>query len=102
MNNLDFIRQKCVEANPEGGIMNKTYPGLQKRPIRLADCLLAIKEKVGGEAGIYQKWLDGSYQAKKSIVGFIFGDQMHCWNLRKDSLEEQDEDTITFIADLLK
>ena len=52
------------------------------RPIRLADVLLALKEQRG-------------------YLGVTILEKEH-WNLRADSLEEQSDECIAFLADLLR
>jgi hypothetical protein len=91
--NLDLIRQKCIEANPEiMATRNCTHPNCQYaehtfsgRSIRLADVLLAIFEA------------DAEERADELIHGSV-----KVWNLRKDHLNEQSEETIDFLADLLR
>jgi hypothetical protein len=116
---LELIRQKCIEANPdklaehdhkklpcqevctnrvdiyhdwnerEGG--GCTY-GVQLGPIRLADVLLAI----GGRnvKSYYSVHKDGHW----CISNFR---DLCWWNLRKDDLTEQSDECIAFLADLL-
>jgi hypothetical protein len=130
--NLELIRQKCIEANPEivaeeqiaiayiwttkgewvesvplqvGNIPNELdcpfCKGLTSgkcgvhgtaiakrsamRPIRLADVLLAFGERVHNDDRI-----------DDLIKGTTYS-----WNLRKDNLNEQSEQTINFLASLL-
>jgi hypothetical protein len=88
---LALIRQKCVEANPEIDELkvfvcnNCADDGdVHYRPIRLADVLWLLEEK----------------KVAKQIGFDKIGDfALHMWNLRKDSLEEQSDETL---ADLLK
>lgn len=81
--NLELIRQKCVEANPDRG-MPWEINGV-KCPPRLADVLLAMFEA------------DAEERAEELIHGSV-----KVWNLRRDSLDEQSMETITFLAELLK
>lgn len=129
MTNLELIRQKCIEANPDiveclsckgqgftsehdvpashngGDGSCETCPvqvqcidcsatgKIEPRPIRLADVLLAIK-KDGfslSSDGIFLENID--YETYK---------ECGAWNLRKDDLNEQSEETINFLAELLK
>jgi hypothetical protein len=71
-----------VEAMREPG-SERLYPA--RRPIRLADVLLAMFEG------------DAEERADELIHGSV-----KVWNLRKDDLNEQSEETITFLAELLK
>jgi len=92
--NLELIRQKCIEANPE--IESRTFQfqnlHIHDQHIRLADVLLAIKQKEDGLTPV--------------ILGDIFwgeeGRMDTTWNLHKDDLNEQSEETINFIVELLK
>lgn len=86
---LEFIRQKCIEANP----------ALKERSdhcyrIRLADVLLAI---VKAEA----KKLGDKYSGIP-ICEKQFALVIRRWNLRKDSLSDQSLETSEFIYELLK
>jgi hypothetical protein len=58
------------------------------RPIRLADVLLAIGSKYA---------VDGAGEIYRS--GYLTGDSV--WNLRADDLEQQSEETISFLYELL-
>jgi hypothetical protein len=102
---LSFIREKCIVANPEigndysvaaiGGRLRNTSErvwnakAVQGRPIRLADVLLAINATLRKERGTIS--LD-----ENSVKLILF------WNLRADDLEKQSEETISFLAELLK
>lgn len=80
----------------------------QDRPIRLADVLLAIENTRDKNL---KKWYavstSGLFLENKveKITPRIYAHPMistlRSWNLRKDSLEEQSEETITFLAELL-
>lgn len=148
MNNLDLIRQKCIEANPE--IMElkfgctvlhndgetllvvrwntsndsldtvaigtaspfesyNLYPSeytVLGRPIRLADCLLAIHEAIiDGQEVEKNTRMNLDVNTSGLFTGNFFdweNDQVYFWNLRLDDLTQQSENTITFLADLLK
>lgn len=100
MNNIELIRQKRIEANPE--IENtyvldsfweinkvETAKIRQGRPIHLADVLLALPNPE--PLSLYpNRLLIGTHPA------------VFWWNLRKDDLTEQSEETITFLAELFK
>lgn len=92
MNNLDFIRQKCVEANPEK--WNKVTPVLRHFEFfRLADVLLAMRDN----------WVE--IRLSVPFVLFVQTYPNHAtakWDCRQDDLIEQDEETLAFLADLLK
>ena len=143
---LELIRQKCIEANPEivelkfgcEVILKQSIFGRQKgvhgfvgatpdgifivfpgdghqiyceeenayevigRPIRLADVLLAIfegkvYEKINEVPLILDSGLFGT-----STVGHAIKTSGYSWNLRKDDLNEQSEETINFLAKLLQ
>lgn len=83
---IDLIRGKCIEALSADGTRSEQslYARGFDRPIRLSDVLLAIQESGNGKAISYFLVADGN------------------WNLRKDSLDEQTNETISFLADLLK
>ena len=95
MKNLQIVRGAVIKANPEimeirvrklckehGFGNDKCHCIARQRPIRLADVLLAIGE-------IRPDFL--------LAVGHLAS-----WNLRKDNLEEQSEETINFLASLLE
>ena len=66
------------------------------RPIRLADVLVAILEKTREEG---ESWY---YVDKYGAFGRM--SKMHTyvsWNLRTDDLEQQSDETISFIASLV-
>lgn len=89
----------CVSSKGQAVSLEKNVrTTILGRPIRLADVLLAIREK-NKENWLWQKWLDGSHQAKKSIVSLIDYDG---WNLLKDNLTDQSQETIDFLSNLLK
>lgn len=66
------------------------------RPVRLADVLLASKGM------IHDIENDGEYMRTFELHEDGSHDLQIFWNLRKDSLEDQSEDTIEFIYSLLK
>ena len=65
------------------------------RPIRLADVLLAM-----GETD-WHVGTNGRFFAWSRNLGEMIG-QPVSWNLRKDDLNEQSEETINFLASLLR
>ncbi|HEY1757932.1 MAG TPA: hypothetical protein VGG72_21360 [Bryobacteraceae bacterium] len=141
MTNLDLIRQKCIEANPDivelkegcivhvnelshtvfgkdGGkfmaYLNRPFPDdllvndfydcefsegtdeirIIGRPIRLADVLLAAIGK-----GLAVNTIGVFMSDEEGIMPHTF---RAAWNLRKDDLNEQSEETINFLAELLQ
>jgi hypothetical protein len=98
---IAFITQKCIAANENKALFCEC-PLCQgdrwcSRPIRLADVLLAIEEKDNDVRDV-KIYLHQAFHE----VGIIWGNIEACWNLRKDDLTEQSEETINFIAGLLK
>jgi len=98
MNNqkLELIRQKCIEAHgecehPINAGARCQFGCCQNRPIRLADVLLAI------EPGIYLDVSGGFFKHDARGVRIYFA----IWNLRKDDLNSQSEETIDFLAGVL-
>lgn len=65
------------------------------REIRLADVLLAIKSSPKCDT----LW---EYEVISDLIWGKTNKQIEMWNLRKDSLSEQSEETLKFISDLLK
>jgi hypothetical protein len=104
----------CAEQNGEPGPLGRDSDGeaiwempsnrILGRPIRLADVLLAIAEtkawgrvkpKSAQSEEQYQSVLKGrSDISGKLIQGF--------WDLRRDDLQKQSDETINFIYELLK
>lgn len=82
----EFIRQKCIAANPEAYVFGVP------RPIRLADVLVPI---VGDLDEL------GSKEQFDPIAVSIVRTVGH-WNLRADDLEKQSEETISFIYKILQ
>jgi hypothetical protein len=117
--NLDLIRQKCIEANPEirtsrfrclcaeNGRCSYKDHNRVGREVRLADVLLAMNKKLNDEASgaVIIAGDDGTF-------GIVYTDrpgyekyvnwQSEEWNLREDDLTKQSEETISFLYDLLK
>lgn len=91
---LELIRRKCVEANTDSGIMNKTYPGIQKRPLRLADVLLAIGQT--RHLILLRLEEDGLHiSTGTGRVSFFY-------DLRQDDITLQSDECVAFLAELLK
>ena len=68
------------------------------RPIRLADVLLALKDKnkLGERIAVNQ---DGEFILTTTKENwFFYGEK---WDLKNDNLESQSEETIKFLANLL-
>lgn len=118
MTNLEIIRAACIKANPEILIEEIEHdqgdqePAIEvvTRSIRLADVLWAI----------YEAYLNGLLNGKThqglNLAGGIYADMSGeflaggvmdgasleiKWNLRKDSLKDQSEEIIAFLASLL-
>lgn len=95
---LEAVRAKIVEANLNGDWRESTCgrcgtcsSKFNVRPIRLTDVLLASQAADG--TGINQ-------------FGWFFmllEDDVECpqWNLRRDSLDDQSEETISFLHQVL-
>lgn len=90
------IRAKCIEAHPEIDHIQEAAPGrsealIDGRPIRLADVLLAWETK-------YEELPDQTIGRGMEQLWSIY-----CkWSLRADDLDQQSDETISFIHDLLK
>ncbi len=91
--NLETIRAACIKANPNDPALNQGG----RSHYGLTDVLLAI-------------WQINPYSYFLDVKGdFWVWDDIdkqptrlrRSWNLRKDSLEEQSEETLQFLADLL-
>lgn len=80
---LDLIRHKCVAANP-----TKDYTFYEPH---LADVLLAI-QNIGRPLGEAMSNVWWNKQERKLL---------NLYDLRKDNLTDQSDNTIKFIADLL-
>jgi len=97
----DFERV-IKESISRSSAFSHTFPTVEiiGRPIRLADVLLATHQKQVPIPWIavdsYGEFLGYWDKAKEPISNGL------SWNLYKDSLEEQSEETVAFIYDLLK
>jgi hypothetical protein len=102
-NNLELIRQKCIEAGgdtPNFCCKYQTYDpkdfcddclSHSEPTIRLADILLAIKA--------IENWNDYPIQVNDNVAFGAFPNYIElAWNLRKDDLNEQSEETINFFG----
>jgi hypothetical protein len=116
-NHLELIRQKCIEANPnrtEGWDIDSgrsTGSGyLEHMPCRLADVLLAIGKKENEPKSIEERivpkhYVNASGQIWEKKIGrqeVRLSTSSLFWNLLRDDLNEQSEDTIHLLAQLLK
>jgi len=107
--NLELIRQKCIEANPE--IKERVtfdFIGteIDKTTIRLADVLLtlgsttrAIKGQIHLSWAGTPKWL---VIKSRDDVAYRSHDGGCAWKMESDDLNEQSEETIDFVAELLR
>lgn len=102
---IQFIQERCIKANPEKGWWSAAE-GLREYEFRLADVLLAIKEKQGTSSTFFVN----PYGLFYSFEGTDFKSgstatvkYLHLgWNLLKDDLSQQSEETVSFIYELLK
>lgn len=97
--NLQLVREACFKSNPEireqeintrtreGKLQN--IVGWEPRPIRLADVLDAM---CFGEFDNMPALRAEQEKAHQVVI---------MWNLHKDDLTEQSDETISFLADLL-
>lgn len=128
--NLEFVRAKCIEANPEildlkfGCYIDLKTPYLHHHqpPITSTKIIDSFHDTIyidGGMALGKMTKQDIETIKGRSIhladVLLMFGERVHnddrindvikgmtySWNLKADSLEEQSEQTIDFIAKLL-
>lgn len=108
MPNLETVRGKVIEANPE--IKNRITPVVGKRGgityqthtpvIRLADVLVAIGDDyavIGN--GVFLRYK--SFNRLGQDGDWILADRNARWNLREDDLSKQSPETLAFLAKLL-
>lgn len=98
---IEVIRKSCIGANPE---IERKYPYLggeysEGRPIRLADVLLEMGHRKSGTSYFIDP--DGYFHEWFSLKGRLDLRSTVQWNLKKDSLTEQSDQTISFLSDLL-
>lgn len=110
--NLLLVRQACEKAQGKEAFLEPCHHKLMHdengcpfgedshlRPTRLADVLLAIKEK--RKDAIWQIDFDGLFMERPIANNWECRDYVgKNWNLHK-SLEEQSDKTLQFLADLL-
>lgn len=120
-----IVRDACIKANPsilnlEFGceyeseftykgehtifrIPESGYPGKNNkiigRPIRLADVLLAIWKKTPSNKTKITVESDGQFLVFNPLLNQRFAKQT--WNLLKDDLSQQSQETMEFLAGLL-
>lgn len=105
MTNLEIIKAACIKANPEivGRFSGRSMQdnSTKKDTIYLADVLVALGP-LEGSLGIDKDGLFIIPTLPK--LGGWEPARRTCpvWNIYKDSLEEQSEETLQFLADLLK
>ena len=113
MTNLELVRQKCIEANPEiagrcfdCGCLNDgdncSTGGVhsEPRPIHLADVLLAIGDRGLASMSISPVTID---YGKVSFIWEPYGQSGHfMWNLKDDDLTHQSQETVDFLAEILR
>lgn len=110
MNDIDFIREACIKANPE--LLDRKIWGtheenesdvwVEDNTIRLADVLLAMRETDQSWYvrcdGVFFKWEKftegggGHHGVESTYIE---------WNLRTDDILKQPPETLKFLASLL-
>lgn len=97
---LKEIREACVRANPELKKRACSNESCDDSKPRLADVLLAIDEKQRQVRWYVRS--DGQF----CVVKYEDLDKppryFALWNLRRDSLEEQSDETLAFVHSLIK
>ena len=91
--NIEIIREAAIKANPEEWIYKMSGIELEKdRQPRLADVLHTLNR-------------DGKFEKRSNSRLYIYfyrsRDAAFIWDLLHDSLEDQSEETLQFLADLL-
>jgi hypothetical protein len=93
----------CINCAGTGKVPNEGKKVLvQKRPIRLADVLLAIHKRLREDAStpVWAIDMAGEFFDQSTSDGSpIYLDVV--WNLREDDLEKQPQETIEFIGRVL-
>lgn len=117
---LDLIRQKCIEINPSILCVDCEGVGYQvegdhngepvqvqcpchERPIRLADILLAIESSFLAASKNVEEVViaeTGSFGVVRNETQQVAWHPIY-WKLRKDNLTEQSDECIKFLAELL-
>lgn len=93
---LEAIRAKCIEANPDrewievGDVVNTDD---SFAPVRLADVLFIRKAFWSPRAASPENRRQATYEALEIVQK---------WYLSRDNLTKQSDETITFLADLLR
>ena len=104
------IRAACIKANPEKvwRIHDDSEIGHMETTIRLADVLAALRE-VDGDLGIDKDGLFIQPGKPKYLGGYGWEDFAKgkwdtppVWNLYKDDLTQQSDETIRFIAEKVR
>lgn len=128
MTTLEKIRSKCIEVNPQIGREKwrcltcnaQTFFGEENlhnidcgnpkpsreifagRPIRLADVLLAMGGELSDKGVLVNTGGDMCFMGIENGFGVRNTNYpIVKWNLRKDSLEDQSPEVITFISSIL-
>ena len=105
---LQEVKQKIIEANPEIEVRNTSvkipepFSGLinyRDTTIRLADVLLAIRKHYTITFSVNAL---GEFEQRMFINNAWIIKSVSNWNLSKDSLDEQSEETISFLWEILK
>lgn len=91
--NLQLVRQKCIEANPEARWYMSTLHGPG-----LADVLLTTE---GEWVSFYSASIYGIKKTGRSEGAVLYA-IVQKWNLRQDDLTAQSDECIEFLAQLLK
>lgn len=94
--NIQLIRERAVEANPEirGRWGIDDTPPIE-RGVRLSDVLLAMEGKPA-----YDRVVVTTSGHIMDFEGVVPPNAK--WNFRKDDLTQQSDETISFLAELLK
>lgn len=127
MTNYEIIKQKCIEANPEimelkFGCKIKNLHGKIETFINNAGqhkyrCIsengffdetlkIFITEILGRDIHLadvlYAITITDSEAMAEKVAGDLTFQSINSWNLLKDSLKDQSEETLEFLANLLK
>lgn len=91
-----YSEAHCVYEYHDGKKKENPDVEILGRPIRLADVLLAIK-KTDRAISVYEDGMFIDHSKNEMAMNTRF-----YWNLLKDRLEDQSDETLTFLAELLK